>query len=249
MEWRTLNRLAFLTVVFVLAVLTIADYTYALPMHSNYLLSMPDYSEEEQSGKNNRAITRQQYSKATPPVAQENHRELVLPSVFHTTHGGLQTSAAPAAFQYARPYQQHNWDWAVKRTTTITSSTVGTCCLDLAWHLPPITKGIFLSIVLIPLTALFMIFGQTVAYVFQYVEIVKKKNAVGFSLYVCLALLVANVFKIFFWVGKRFRLGVPCCKLRHDCWNDSAPRSLRPNKQKKFDEKVTASINMERKFL
>lgn len=39
---------------------------------------------------------------------------------------------------------------------------------------------------------------------FQYVEIHKRKSALGFSLLVCLALCVANILRIMFWFGKRF---------------------------------------------
>lgn len=44
-----------------------------------------------------------------------------------------------------------------------------------------------------------MIFGGVVPYIPQYREIKKKEDAEGFSLYVCLALLIANSLRIFFW--------------------------------------------------
>ncbi|CAJ0575519.1 unnamed protein product, partial [Mesorhabditis spiculigera] len=50
----------------------------------------------------------------------------------------------------------------------------------------------------------FIIFGGAIPYVFQYVEIYHRKNAQGFSLFVCLVLCVANILRILFWVGKRF---------------------------------------------
>ena len=49
------------------------------------------------------------------------------------------------------------------------------------------------------LGAVFMLFGGAVPYVFQYLEIVEQKNAQGFSLHVCLALLIANILRILFW--------------------------------------------------
>lgn len=44
-----------------------------------------------------------------------------------------------------------------------------------------------------------MVFGGVVPYIPQYQEIYTKQNAEGFSLYVCLALLVANTLRILFW--------------------------------------------------
>ncbi|CAD6186478.1 unnamed protein product [Caenorhabditis auriculariae] len=51
---------------------------------------------------------------------------------------------------------------------------------------------------------LFIIIGGAIPYVFQYVEIHHRRNASGFSLFVCLALCVANILRILFWFGKRF---------------------------------------------
>jgi len=44
-----------------------------------------------------------------------------------------------------------------------------------------------------------MIFGAVVPYVPQYKEIKRKEDAEGFSLYVCLTLLIANTLRILFW--------------------------------------------------
>jgi uncharacterized protein with PQ loop repeat len=49
-----------------------------------------------------------------------------------------------------------------------------------------------------------MIFGGVFPYIPQYNEIYKSGNAEGFSLYVCLALLAANILRILFWFGKPF---------------------------------------------
>lgn len=49
------------------------------------------------------------------------------------------------------------------------------------------------------LSMLFMIIGGAIPYVFQYIEIYKRKSAVGFSLLVCLALCLANILRILFW--------------------------------------------------
>jgi hypothetical protein len=44
-----------------------------------------------------------------------------------------------------------------------------------------------------------MIFGGMVPYIPQYREIRKTEDTEGFSLFVCLALLVANTLRILFW--------------------------------------------------
>lgn len=44
-----------------------------------------------------------------------------------------------------------------------------------------------------------MIFGGIVPYVPQYRKIRRTRDAEGFSTYVCLVLLVANILRILFW--------------------------------------------------
>lgn len=44
-----------------------------------------------------------------------------------------------------------------------------------------------------------MICGGALPYVPQYRQIVRTQNADGFSLLVCLTLLIANTLRIFFW--------------------------------------------------
>ncbi|KAG7204142.1 hypothetical protein KM043_001987 [Ampulex compressa] len=51
-----------------------------------------------------------------------------------------------------------------------------------------------------------MIFGGVIPYIPQYREIKKKEDAEGFSLYVCLTLLIANTLRILFWFGKRYEI-------------------------------------------
>ncbi|XP_077870161.1 solute carrier family 66 member 2-like, partial [Saccoglossus kowalevskii] len=51
-----------------------------------------------------------------------------------------------------------------------------------------------------------MVFGGVVPYIPQYRSIQKTENADGFSTYVCLALLVANILRILFWFGKHYEL-------------------------------------------
>ncbi|KAF4798266.1 PQ-loop repeat-containing protein 1 [Turdus rufiventris] len=49
-----------------------------------------------------------------------------------------------------------------------------------------------------------MVFGGVVPYIPQYRDIRRTQNADGFSSYVCLVLLVANILRILFWFGRRF---------------------------------------------
>lgn len=51
-----------------------------------------------------------------------------------------------------------------------------------------------------------IIFGGVIPYIPQYREIKKRDNAEGFSLYVCLTLLIANTLRIFFWFGKHYEV-------------------------------------------
>lgn len=51
-----------------------------------------------------------------------------------------------------------------------------------------------------------MIFGGVVPYIPQYIQIYTEEDAQGFSMYVCLALLIANTLRILFWFGKRYEL-------------------------------------------
>ena len=44
-----------------------------------------------------------------------------------------------------------------------------------------------------------MIFGGVVPYIPQYLAIKSSGTTKGFSLYVCLALIVANLLRILFW--------------------------------------------------
>ncbi|KAL7871109.1 hypothetical protein SRHO_G00086060 [Serrasalmus rhombeus] len=51
-----------------------------------------------------------------------------------------------------------------------------------------------------------MVFGGALPYVPQYQEIQRTGNTEGFSTRVCLVLLIANILRIFFWIGKQFEL-------------------------------------------
>ncbi|XP_022820692.1 PQ-loop repeat-containing protein 1 isoform X3 [Spodoptera litura] len=49
-----------------------------------------------------------------------------------------------------------------------------------------------------------MIVGGVAPYIPQYWQIKRTQDAEGFSLYVCLTLLIANTLRILFWFGKRY---------------------------------------------
>ncbi|XP_042187954.1 solute carrier family 66 member 2 isoform X1 [Callorhinchus milii] len=49
-----------------------------------------------------------------------------------------------------------------------------------------------------------MVFGGVVPYIPQYRDIKRTQNAEGFSIYVCLVLLLANILRILFWFGRYF---------------------------------------------
>ncbi|XP_056138298.1 solute carrier family 66 member 2 [Lampris incognitus] len=51
-----------------------------------------------------------------------------------------------------------------------------------------------------------MVFGGALPYIPQYQEIKRSSNTEGFSTRVCLVLLIANILRIFFWIGKQFEL-------------------------------------------
>ncbi|XP_050307301.1 solute carrier family 66 member 2 isoform X3 [Anthonomus grandis grandis] len=51
-----------------------------------------------------------------------------------------------------------------------------------------------------------MIIGGVIPYIPQYRQIKKTRDAEGFSLLVCLALLIANTLRILFWFGKHFEI-------------------------------------------
>ncbi|XP_020494805.1 solute carrier family 66 member 2 [Labrus bergylta] len=56
------------------------------------------------------------------------------------------------------------------------------------------------------LASCLMVFGGALPYVPQYQEIQRSNNSDGFSTRVCLVLLIANILRIFFWIGKQFEL-------------------------------------------
>ncbi|XP_004579470.2 solute carrier family 66 member 2 isoform X5 [Ochotona princeps] len=69
---------------------------------------------------------------------------------------------------------------------------------SLAWLLAPLHRLVSWG------AAGAMVFGGVVPYIPQYRHIRRTQSAEGFSTYVCLVLLVANILRILFWFGRRF---------------------------------------------
>ena len=56
------------------------------------------------------------------------------------------------------------------------------------------------------IAALAMIFGGVAPYIPQYRMIYRSRNSSGFSTFVCLALLIANILRLLFWLGHPFEM-------------------------------------------
>lgn len=56
------------------------------------------------------------------------------------------------------------------------------------------------------LAPVLLVGGGVIPYVPQYLQIKRTRNVEGFSLYVCLTLLIANTLRILFWFGHPFEL-------------------------------------------
>lgn len=72
--------------------------------------------------------------------------------------------------------------------------------LDAAKTLPNLT----LADHALNIAVFFTMFGGVIPYFPQYLEIQRKQTVKGFSSYVCLTTIVANIVRVFFWYGKRF---------------------------------------------
>ena len=51
-----------------------------------------------------------------------------------------------------------------------------------------------------------MVAGPSMAYVFQILKFHKTKSSQGFSKFVCLLLFLGNILRIYFWLGKHFKI-------------------------------------------
>ncbi len=97
-----------------------------------------------------------------------------------------------------------------------------------------------------------MVLGPLIAYTFQIYKFNKTKSSKGFSKFICFLIFMGNIFRIFFWVGKHFKitllyqsLGVVIFQvflihLSVKYQDNLAQKSLLPNindKQKIYSEK------------
>ena len=53
-----------------------------------------------------------------------------------------------------------------------------------------------------------MVFLPSIGYIFQAMKFKQTKSSKGFAKFLCLLLLLSNILRIFFWMGKRFRLAL-----------------------------------------
>ena len=52
----------------------------------------------------------------------------------------------------------------------------------------------------------FIVFLPSIGYIFQAIKFKQTKSSKGFAKFLCLLILIANILRIFFWIGKRFSL-------------------------------------------
>ncbi|XP_049857151.1 solute carrier family 66 member 2 isoform X1 [Schistocerca gregaria] len=90
-----------------------------------------------------------------------------------------------------------------------------------------------------------IVFGGIVPYIPQYKEIKRTEDTEGFSLFVCLTLLIANTLRIFFWFGKQYELplliqsiimNITMLAMVHLCVNIRNKNQIIRNKDKVFSE-------------
>jgi uncharacterized protein with PQ loop repeat len=62
------------------------------------------------------------------------------------------------------------------------------------------------SYILKAIADILMIFVPSIGYFFQAMKFKQTKSSKGFAKFLCLLLLLANILRIFFWMGKRFTL-------------------------------------------
>lgn len=56
------------------------------------------------------------------------------------------------------------------------------------------------------LLSLSMVIGPVVGFIPQYLQIKNNSSSEGFSPFICLILLAANILRVFFWLQKRFEI-------------------------------------------
>ncbi len=66
-------------------------------------------------------------------------------------------------------------------------------------------KATFLSIVGFIIN-LGVVFGPAIGYITQSIKFKRKGTSLGFCLSMCMKILLSNIFRIYFWFGKRFNI-------------------------------------------
>ena len=64
----------------------------------------------------------------------------------------------------------------------------------------------FFAVLIIFLIDFLMVIGPSIGYFLQAQKFIKTKSSKGFSKSICLILYLANILRIFFWIGKPFRV-------------------------------------------
>ncbi|KAK5646604.1 hypothetical protein RI129_005068 [Pyrocoelia pectoralis] len=98
-----------------------------------------------------------------------------------------------------------------------------------------------------------MIIGGVIPYIPQYRQIKRSHDAEGFSLHVCLALLIANTLRILFWFGKHFEyplliqsliMNVMMFTMIHLCVRVKNKNQLLQARQRIFTAKPTEVVRL-----
>lgn len=161
-------------------------------------------------------INRHQHSVASlAPNETNDHQSrrnvgnLIIESTSHLVEKNL-TTAASANINHLETSSLHINNQNLTKTTiatgtqNINNSTIGVSDDYRSYFTPPKMDN-FVDIFSICCSAA-MIFGGLVPFIPQYLKIKNSLNSDGFSTYVCLTLLIANIMRIMFWFGHHFEL-------------------------------------------
>ncbi|XP_040571974.1 solute carrier family 66 member 2 isoform X1 [Lepeophtheirus salmonis] len=98
-----------------------------------------------------------------------------------------------------------------------------------------------------------MIFGGVVPFVPQYLDIRRKETTKGFSIYVCLALLVANTLRILFWFGRFYEtplliqsilMNIAMLALIHLCVKINSQNQILRRKERLFQDEENEKLEV-----
>lgn len=139
------------------------------------------------------------WQRPEPPSAEPGSRPISFPRSGPRGRGRSHGAASRAG---ARPWLEPAPAGELRRGTLSLRASLS---LSASPHAPGMEPG-GLEWLLVPMQQLVswgaagaMVFGGVVPYIPQYRDIRRTQNAEGFSTYVCLVLLVANILRILFW--------------------------------------------------